>query len=56
MAFWLLDGAQDPTFHNDPSFLNGDVFGVKRVRRSVSGMTHSRFTTLAGLQRCWCRL
>ena len=30
-AMWLLDGVQDPTYHNDASYLLGDVFGIKRV-------------------------
>jgi len=34
-GFWLLEGLQDPTYHNDPSYLNGDVFGIKNDFKGV---------------------
>jgi len=30
-AFWMLEGLQDPTYHNDPTFLTGDVCGMRKV-------------------------
>eukprot|EP01006_Ploeotia_vitrea_P053097 TRINITY_DN67753_c9_g4_i2.p1 TRINITY_DN67753_c9_g4~~TRINITY_DN67753_c9_g4_i2.p1 ORF type:complete len:454 (+),score=251.40 TRINITY_DN67753_c9_g4_i2:18-1379(+) len=29
MALWFLEGSMDPTFNADPSWLNGDVFGMR---------------------------
>jgi hypothetical protein len=35
LAFWLLDGKQDPTYHSDVAYLSGDVFGLKRDFKGV---------------------
>lgn len=29
-AMWLLDSSHDPTYHNDPTYLSGDIFGMRR--------------------------
>jgi Legume-like lectin family/Cornichon protein len=35
MAFWLLDGSQDPTFSTDPAVLNGNLMGMREDFKGV---------------------